>query len=103
MLGFISDIPIDKLNAAERRDGKITEASLYQELLGWWLRGEEKISNPQGEKPGLTEPQLWTAVEHVALKCWQEKLNDFPLDTLTGAARALGHRKMLSSTFFAKC
>ena len=31
-----------------------------------------------------------TAVEHVALKCWQEKLNDFPLDTLTDAARALG-------------
>ena len=90
MLGFISEIPIDKLEPAQRREGTITEAGLYQELLSWWLKGEEAISNPQGEKPGLKESELWSAVEHIAVKCWQEKVNDFPLSTLADAARALG-------------
>ncbi len=88
LLSFIADFPKEKLLAAKDRKEKITEASLYQEMLDWWLGYEVDRANPSGEKPGLSRDELFTAVNAVALKIWDGQ-EDVGLAELKDSAKGL--------------
>ena len=87
MLGFIADIPKEKLLAARDRRGKITAAKLYEELLEWWLEQERKRAHPPGAEPGLDAAQQWKAVTDLAMLLWPQTertihIQKIPPDTL---------------------
>ncbi len=93
MLGFIADIPEDKLLEAKARDKEITSASLYEMLLNQWLQYEYERAHPRGGLPGLDLKQRWSAVTSLAMRLWQQversiNILEMPAD-LTAAVKAL--------------
>lgn len=71
MLGFIADLPEDRLRAAQARTGAIGSADLYRELIAAWLGHEDARAHPPGAAPGLGSDQRWDAVTSLALIAWR--------------------------------
>jgi WD40 repeat protein len=72
LLGFIADLPEDKLVEACAEGGTITAAKLYQLLLDRWLVFEFDRVHPKGAPPGLSVAERWQAVTLVAMRLWQK-------------------------------
>jgi len=71
MLAFIAELPEADLLAAQATDGTITQTDLYRLLVNRWLDFEASRRRPTlGALPGLTAPQLRTAVTAIALRLW---------------------------------
>lgn len=70
MLGFIADLPENKLRAAGK-DGEISAAGLYQVLLERWLGHEHERAHPHGAPQGLSVEDRWKAVTTLALLLWE--------------------------------
>ncbi len=69
LLGFIADLPEEKLVAASR-GGEISAAKLYEILLERWLVYEFDRVHPRGAPPGLSVAERWQAVTALALRLW---------------------------------
>ena len=87
MLSFIADIEEQRLEQAHRRDGKVTAATLYRELLGQWLDYEHTQVNESG---GLGKEDLWAAVTNLAGRLWHTGQEALALSDLGDSAAALG-------------
>jgi WD40 repeat protein/nucleoside phosphorylase len=100
MLGFIADIPEEKLLEARARDKEITSASLYELLLTQWLQHEFDRAHPRGGLPGLDVEQRWRAVTDLAMRLWhrmERTLNILELPTeLTAAVKELARHNISS-------
>lgn len=71
MLGFLINIPEEKLAEAAQRQGAITSAELYRLVVEEsWLAGEQQRLNPAGAAPGPTREALADAATRLALHLW---------------------------------
>jgi WD40 repeat protein/uncharacterized protein YjbI with pentapeptide repeats len=91
MLGFIAQLPAERLDAAEQREGGISAATLYRELIDYWLDYEIQRANPRGSPEGLTKEQCLRALHHLAERLWARTDRAIGLEELSeGVAHALG-------------
>lgn len=93
MLSFIAEIPVEELRAAEKRDKKITSATLYGILISRWLNGEYARANPEGAPDGLTLEQLWAGAVELARLLWTRiersvRISDLPAALLQAVQAA---------------
>ena len=97
MLAFVADLDEERLRAAARNEaGKITAASLYKEIIDFWLtREEERHSHQQGLRPITMEERL-KACTALALRLWTSRLPALALTDLsaevTGTLREIADR-----------
>jgi 3',5'-cyclic AMP phosphodiesterase CpdA len=71
MLSFIARLDENRLRRIRDREGEISAAVLYRELLEWWLGYEYERAQPDGAPPALTEKERWEAVTKLALLLWE--------------------------------
>ena len=88
MLNFIAGLGDAELEAARRRGGAITSATLYRMLVDHWLDGEIRRSTPRGAPPALTRAQCLTAVRALALRMWDRVEPRLHLDELSAEVEA---------------
>jgi WD40 repeat protein len=72
LLGFITELPEEKLVAACAEGDEITAAKLYELLLERWLVYEFDRVHPKGAPPGLSVAERWQAVTLLAMRLWQK-------------------------------
>jgi WD40 repeat protein len=90
LLGFIAELPEEQLREAERGEGEITAARLYELLLQRWLVGEFERVHPKGAPPGLSVEDRWRGVTALALLLWKKTDASAGLAELTeGAAHVI--------------
>ncbi|HWM93847.1 MAG TPA: pentapeptide repeat-containing protein [Thermoanaerobaculia bacterium] len=90
LLGFIAELPEEKLLEAANGEGEITAARLYELLLDRWLILEFERVHPRGAPPGLSVEDRWRGVTALALRLWQKTEASMSLDELTkDAARVV--------------
>ncbi len=95
MLGFIAQIPEEKLREAKRNEeGKITSASLYNELVKHWLDGEHERIRRITTQACISRRALDQGVTELALLMWHARtkvvVRDQIRDMLADAMRSLG-------------
>jgi len=75
MLGFLVDIPDDKLAQAADLSGSITSDALYRFVIddAWLAREAERLS-PPGAAPGPDAPALRDAATNLALQLWRDPI-----------------------------
>jgi WD40 repeat protein len=72
MLSFIADLDEGRLQAVAESGQVLSAAHLYEEILGAWLRYEERRTGTvQGAAGGLTLRELWQAVTALAVRLWE--------------------------------
>ncbi|WP_232835554.1 TIR domain-containing protein [Actinocorallia populi] len=90
MLGFIADLPEERLHAVALARHAISPADLYQEILASWLRHEEeRVRGVPGAPAGLSLDELWRAARILALRLWETGETYLRVDDLTEVAAAL--------------
>jgi len=84
MLTFVAELDEERLRAAVRNEaGEITAASLYTEIIDFWLtREQERITHEQGLRPITTEERL-DACTALALRLWTSRLPQLALTDLS--------------------
>ncbi len=88
MLGMLTDIGQERLATAAKQ-GKVTKAWVFDEVLKAWLTGEYERSNPHGAQPGPWVQAMRTALTGLASRLWREKLPWLTLDDLRPFAEGL--------------
>jgi ribose 1,5-bisphosphokinase PhnN len=85
MLGFIAELPEERLRRARATQGEITAASLYRLLLGRWLGQEIDRANPDSviAPPLLSFSERLEAVTRIALRLWRTEDGSLDLADLT--------------------
>jgi WD40 repeat protein len=71
MLGFIANLDEARLRKVQAREGGISSADLYRELLDHWFRHEDWRASPRGATPVLTTEDRWQAVRVLAMRLWR--------------------------------
>lgn len=72
MLGFIADLPTERLRAVSAASGTISPARLYEEIIDAWLGYEgDRTQDIRGVPVGLAAPDLFEAVTALALRLWE--------------------------------
>ncbi|MEV5410559.1 pentapeptide repeat-containing protein, partial [Thermopolyspora sp. NPDC052614] len=98
MLGFIARLDEKRLCDIRDRNGEISAAVLYRELLDRWLGFEYERAHPEGAAPALTEAERWKAITTLALMLWEtgeETLGIAELDNFaTQALHDLAERQI---------
>jgi WD40 repeat protein/3',5'-cyclic AMP phosphodiesterase CpdA len=73
MLGFLIDIPDDKLARATGLGDSITSDALYRLVIDdGWLPAEARRLSPPGAAPGPNAAALRDAATHLALQLWRD-------------------------------
>lgn len=70
MLGFIANLDETRLRQVQAREGSISSADLYRELLDHWFRHEEWRASPRGASAILSIADRWRAVRALASRLW---------------------------------
>jgi len=85
MLGFIAELPEERLRRARTMQGEITAASLYRLLLGRWLGQELDRAHPDSvhAPPLLSFSERLEAVTRIALRLWRTEDASLGLSELT--------------------
>ena len=97
MLAFVAELNEERLRAAARNQaGKVTAASLYTEIIDFWLtREEERHTHERGLRP-ITKEERLNACTALALRLWTSRLPQLALtdlsDELTRALRDIADR-----------
>jgi uncharacterized protein YjbI with pentapeptide repeats len=89
MLSFIAELSEAELLAARDRNGMISAAALYRQLLRRWLGHEIERRDAPGTAPGLTQAERWQAVEALAERLWRSGQPALPVEALLEQAAAL--------------
>ncbi|GAA2732001.1 hypothetical protein GCM10010439_48730 [Actinocorallia aurantiaca] len=90
MLGFIADLPEERLRLVSRARQTVSPADLYQEILTSWLRHEEeRVRGVPGSPGGLSLDELWRAARILALRLWETGETHLRPDDLAEVAAAL--------------
>jgi len=71
MLGFIANLDEARLRRVQAREGSISSADLYRELLDHWFRHEDWRASPRGASSILSTEDRWRAVRALAARLWQ--------------------------------
>ena len=84
ILTFVADLDEERLRAAARNEaGDITAASLYMEIIDFWLtREEERHAHEQGLRP-ITKEERLNACTALALRLWTSRLPQLALTDLS--------------------
>ncbi|MGH3248919.1 MAG: trypsin-like peptidase domain-containing protein [Trebonia sp.] len=84
MLTFVADLDEERLRTAARNEaGEITAASLYKEIIDFWLtREEERHTHEQGLRP-ITKEERLSACTALALRLWTSRLPQLALTDLS--------------------
>ncbi|HEX2416850.1 MAG TPA: pentapeptide repeat-containing protein, partial [Micromonosporaceae bacterium] len=86
MLSFIGQIEEQRLLAAKQRQGEITAAALYRELLDQWIEYEwRRLGRPATPSPA----ELWLAVSDLADRMWRAPGEQLGLPDLQETAETL--------------
>lgn len=88
MLNCITQVPEERLLAAQGRPHSGGAARLYNAVLSTWLEGEQARASCAAD-PGLTLQQRWAAVEQIALLLWNKAEASVRLEDLPGVIRPL--------------
>jgi WD40 repeat protein len=85
MLGFIAELPEERLRRAGSMQGEITAAALYRLLLGRWLGQELDRAHPDSmlAPPLLSFSERLEAVTRIALRLWRTEDASLGLAELT--------------------
>ncbi|WP_344836174.1 TIR domain-containing protein [Actinocorallia longicatena] len=90
MLGFIADLPEERLDAVARAHRTVSAADLYQEILSSWLAYEEqRVRGVPGSPGGLGIEDLWRAARALAMRLWETGEQYLRLAELAEVAGAL--------------
>ncbi|MGD0069041.1 MAG: pentapeptide repeat-containing protein [Streptosporangiaceae bacterium] len=84
ILTFVADLDEERLRAAARNEAaEITAASLYMEIIDFWLtREEERHAHEQGLRP-ITKEERLNACTALALRLWTSRLPQLALTDLS--------------------
>jgi WD40 repeat protein len=84
ILTFVAELDEERLRAAARNEaGEITAASLYMEIIDFWLtREEERHTHEQGLRP-ITKDERLNACTALALRLWASKVPQLALTDLS--------------------
>ena len=88
MLTFVAAMDEEQLRGIPRREGKITQAGLYQAIIDSWLEGEAKR---QDHGPGLRsfdKNERLAACTELALRLWASTNPTIPLSELAAGVSA---------------
>ncbi|HEX6076900.1 MAG TPA: pentapeptide repeat-containing protein, partial [Micromonosporaceae bacterium] len=86
MLSFIGQIEEQRLLKAKQRQGEITAAALYRELLDQWIEYEwRRLGRPAAP----SQAELWRAVSDLADRMWRTPGEQLGLADLQETAEAL--------------
>jgi WD40 repeat protein/uncharacterized protein YjbI with pentapeptide repeats len=98
MLGFITELDDERLQAVAESGPAISAAALYEEILGAWLSHEQqRTGGVHGAASGLTVNELWQAVTALALRLWdsnEQYLEPADLAEVTEALSALSEAQL---------
>ncbi len=98
MLGFITELDDDRLQAVAESGSAISAAALYEEILGAWLNHEQqRTGGLHGAASGLTVSELWQAVTALAVRLWEgneQYLEPADLAEVTEALSALSEAQL---------
>ncbi|GAB2817614.1 hypothetical protein GCM10022221_14330 [Actinocorallia aurea] len=90
MLGFIADLPEERLRLVAQARRTVSAAHLYQEILTAWLAHEERrMRGIPGSPDGLSTADLWLAAGTLALRLWETGESHLRLDELSEVAETL--------------
>ncbi|MGQ0574635.1 MAG: pentapeptide repeat-containing protein [Pseudonocardia sp.] len=90
MLGFVADLDPAHLRAAATETKLVSAARVFERVLTAWLEHEvERISGQPGAPESLPLPDLWRAVEALAVRLWRTGARQMRLAELDEVARAL--------------
>ncbi|MEA2230441.1 MAG: hypothetical protein QOD83_257 [Solirubrobacteraceae bacterium] len=83
MLGFIADIPTDRLRRATPQTGTLTAAQLYSVLIDQWLDPEWDMLARDGAISTISPEQGWVALKALALCLWAKLERTIDVNELT--------------------
>ncbi len=94
MLAFVAALDEDRLRAVQSKEGRITAAGLYKEIIEFWLGSEAARQRHRRGLSSIDESERLAACTALALRLWASKnltigLNDLSAEvsaTLTGLA-----------------
>ncbi|RAY16456.1 hypothetical protein DPM19_06185 [Actinomadura craniellae] len=89
MLGFIADLPEERLRAVATASQTVSAAHLYREILDFWLSVEADRMRQAGSAGGLGLTDLWQAVRVLAVRLWEGDERSLGLAELSDVAAAL--------------
>jgi 3',5'-cyclic AMP phosphodiesterase CpdA len=73
MLAFIAGLDNDRLRAVQAKQGKISAADLYREIIDYWLIGEAARQQHRSGLPSIDKGERLTACTALALRLWTSK------------------------------
>lgn len=88
MLEFIAALDEDRLREVERREGRISAAELYRELVDFWLVGEADRQRHRHGVPSLDERERLAACTELAKRLWAATGPTIPESDLSAAVSA---------------
>ena len=94
MLAFVAALDEDRLRAVQSKEGRISAAGLYKEIIDFWLASEAARQRHRRGLSSIDESERLAACTALALRLWTSKsliigLNDLSAEvstTLTGLA-----------------
>ena len=87
MLSFIAGLPAERLQEAARREGILTAADVYEQLVDAWFAYEDRRAR-EGSAPRVIEaPLRWQMVTELALHLWRQDLKRVSLQGLKAEVR----------------
>ncbi|HET8660170.1 MAG TPA: pentapeptide repeat-containing protein, partial [Micromonosporaceae bacterium] len=88
MLAFIAKLDEDRLRAVQRREGRISAAELYRELVDFWLVGEADRQRHRHGLRSLDERERLAACVALARRLWAATQLSIPMSDLSAEVSA---------------
>ncbi|HZN20330.1 MAG TPA: pentapeptide repeat-containing protein, partial [Micromonosporaceae bacterium] len=88
MLAFIAKLDEDRLRAIQRREGRISAAELYRELVDFWLVGEADRQRHRHGLRSLDERERLDACVALARRLWAATQLSIPMSDLSAEVSA---------------
>jgi 3',5'-cyclic AMP phosphodiesterase CpdA len=88
MLAFIAELDEDQLRAIQHREGRISAAELYRELIEFWLVGEADRQHHRHGIPSLGQRERLAACTALAKRLWMTSQTTISTAELTAEVSA---------------
>lgn len=83
MLAFVAELTDERLLAVRSEGGELTAGSLYQEIIGYWLKIEARRQSHNRGLAALTADERFEACTNLALRLWSTQQPSISLHDLT--------------------